>query len=106
MKEFNELPNEIQEYVKNTLCAYDKVDVWFENGRYTFGICLRSKYALDHEYVGTYYAKDIYTDEERIVNYCEQFHSYPREYKGNRDYRLIRDYAAKYKMVAGNIVRA
>lgn len=106
MKEFNELPKEIQDDIKGTLTAYDDIEVWFENGRYTYGLCICGKYAPDHEYIGTYYAKDIYTDEERIVNYCENFHSYPPEYHSVRDYSLIRDYDAKYKMVAGNIVRA
>lgn len=106
MKKFNELPQEIQEKVKRTLRAYDKETVWFENGKYTYGIALKAKYASDHEYIGTYYAKDIYTEEERIINYCEEFHDYPIEYKGKRDYNILNDYKAKYKMVDGNIVIA
>ena len=106
MKKFNELPKEVQEEVKNILRAYSEETVWFENGRYTFGVSLTAKYAPDHEYIGTYYAKDIYTEEERILNYCEAFHDYPSEYKGKRDYNLISDYNAKYKMVNGNIIRA
>lgn len=106
MKKFNELPQEIQEQVKRTLRAYDEETVWFENGMYTYGVAIQSKYAHDHEYIGTYYAKDVYTEEERFINYCEEFHSYPIEYRGNRDYNIIKDYKAKYKMVDGNIVRA
>ena len=106
MKKFNELPKEIQEEVKSTLRAYDYVDVWFEYGRYTFGTTICSEYADDHEFIGTYYAKEIFTEEERIINYCEEFHSYPIEYKGKRDYDIIKDYKAKYKMVEGNIIRA
>lgn len=106
MKNFNELPIEIQDQVKKTLRAYDEETVWFENGRYTYGISIQSKYAADHEYIGTYYAKDVYTEEERIVNYCEEFHCYPIQYKGKRDYDLIKDWNAHYKMVDGNIVRA
>ena len=86
--------------------AYSEVTVWLENGRYSFGVSIKANYAPDHEYIGTYYAKDIYTGEERIVNYCEEFHCYPPEYKGSRDYTLINDYNAKYKMVDGNIIRA
>lgn len=106
MTNFNELPQEIQDQVKLTLRAYDEETVWFENGRYTYGVCIKSKYAADHKYIGTYYAKDIYTEEERILNYCEEFHSYPINYKGNRDYSIIKDYKAKYKMVDGNVVKA
>lgn len=105
MKKFSELPKEVQESVKRTLRAYEKEDVWFDNGRYTFGLSLTLKYTPDHEYIGTYFAKDVYTEEERIVNYCEEFHCYPIEYKGKRDYSIIKDYKAKYKMVDGNIVR-
>ena len=106
MKKLNELPKEVQEQVKSTLRAYSEVTVCFENGKYTFGLSIKAKYAPDYEYIGTYYAKDVYTEEERIVNYCEEFHSYPYEYKGNRDYNLIKDYNAKYKMVDGNIIKA
>lgn len=106
MKNFNELPQEIQDRVKQTLRAYDEETVWFENGRYTYGVFIQSNYAPDHKYIGTYYAKDIFTEEERILNYCESFHSYPIQYKGHRDYALIKDYKAKYKMVDGNVVKA
>lgn len=106
MKRLNELPKEIQDYVMNTLRAYDRVDVWFEDGRYTYGTVIKSKYSNDHEFIGTYHADDVYSPDERIVNYCEEFHCYPIEYKGNRDYNLIKDYKAKYKMIDGNIVRA
>ena len=106
MKRLNALPKEIQDYVKNTLRAYDLVDVWFEDGRYTYGTVIKSKYPPDSEYIGTYHADDVYSREERIVNYCEEFHCYPREYKGKRDYDLIKDHKAKYKMIDGNIVRA
>lgn len=106
MTNFNELPQDVQDRVKRTLRAYDEETVWFENGRYTYGVYIQSKYAADHKYIGTYYAKDIYTEEERILNYCEEFHSYPINYKGNQDYSIIKDYKAKYKMVDGNIVKA
>ena len=106
MKKFNELSKEIQEEVKSTLRAYAYVDVWFAYGRYPFGTAICSEYADDHEFIGTYYAKEIFTEEERIINYCEEFHSYPIEYKGKRDYDIIKDYKAKYKMVEGNIIRA
>ena len=106
MKKLNELPKEVQEDVKSTLRAYSEVTVCFENGKYTFDFSIKSKYAPDYEYIGTYYAKDVYTEAERIINYCEEFHSYPLEYKGKRDYNIIKDYNAEYKMVDGNIIKA
>ena len=106
MKNFNELPIEIQENIKNTLRAYDKVTVWFENGHYTYFDSIKSTYADDHRYIGTYYAKDVFSEEELILNFCEEFHCYPIQYKGKRDYDLIKDWNAHYKMIDGNIVRA
>ena len=106
MRKFNELPMEIQEEIREKLRAYEDVTVWFENGRYNYGLLIKKEYAPDQEYIGRYYAKDVYTEEERILNYCEQFHAYPIEYKGKRDYELIKDWQANYKMLNGNIVRA
>lgn len=104
MKKINELPNEIQLKIKNTLKAYDKVDVFFENGRYNFGVCIKKEYAPDHKFIGTYYAKDIFTEDERILNYVNEFQSYPINYKGKRDYSIFNTgKREKFKMVNGNI---
>ena len=54
--------------------------------------------------VGTYRASDVYTEEERIVNYVNEFHDFTMSYKGKRDYSMIKDYNATFKMVDGNIV--
>ena len=105
MTKFNSLPQEVQEEIKNRLKAYDDVDVWFEYGRYTFGTSLTKTYAPDHRFVGTYRATDVYTEEERIVNYVNEFHDYPITYKGKRDYAMLKDYNATFKMVDGNIVK-
>lgn len=104
MKKFNELPQSVQNEIKDTLKAYDEVDVYYENGRYDFGLCLKASYAEDHEYIGCFKACDVYTEEERILNYVNEFHAYPMQYKGNRDYAILKDYNARYKMVNGNIV--
>ncbi len=86
MKAFNELPVEERARIRNTLKAYDEVVVFYENGKYVYGVCLKSHYAPDHEYIGTYRAEDIYTEDERIENYINEFHAYPPNYKGKRDY--------------------
>lgn len=103
MKNFNELPENIQAEVKDYLRAFDKIDVFFENGDYNYGACIKAHYAEDHEYIGTYKASEIYSPEEMIVNYVNNFHSYPIQYKGKRDYSILRNYKAQYKMVNGNI---
>ena len=89
MRELNTLPIEEQAKIKGQLKAYDEVVVFFENGKYTYGVCLKSHYAPDHEYIGTYRAEDVYTEDERIENYINEFCSYPPSYKGKRDYALV-----------------
>ena len=89
MKALNTLPIEEQNKIKGWLRAYDEVVVFFENGQYQYGVCLKSHYAPDHEYIGTYRADEVYTEDERIENYINEFHSYPSNYKGNRDYKMM-----------------
>lgn len=91
MRNFDELPQEVQEDVKRALKAYDRAYVIFEYGEYhtSVGISLKSHYAPDHEVIGEYKAREIFTEDERTINYVESFHDYPIWYKGNRDYRLF-----------------
>lgn len=88
MTNLNTLPIEIREKVKSVLKAYDEVHVIFEYGEYhvSAGISLKAVYADDHKFIGTYKANEIFTPEERIINYVEAFHEYPIQYKGKRDY--------------------
>lgn len=90
MRDFTTLPIEEQESIKSELRAFDKVVVFFEDGRFTHGVCLKASYAPDHEYIGTYRADEIFTEDERIENYINEFHDYPISYKGKRDYKLMR----------------
>lgn len=89
MRALNTLPIEEQTRIKGWLRAYDEVVVFFENGRYQYGVCLKNHYAPDHEYIGTYKADEVYSKDERIENYINEFHSYPPSYKGKRDYALM-----------------
>ena len=101
-----------QEEIKDTLKAFDKVNVIFENGEYHFstGIGIYATYAPDHKFIGTVYAEDIFTEEERILNYMESFHAYHPSYRGRRDYKMIHevgnDWSIKFRMEDGNIVKA
>lgn len=111
---FKELPQDVQEKAINTLKAFDEVNVIFEYGEYHVStcICLKKEYAPDHKYIGRYFAKDIFTPDDRIVNYIEQFHSYPIEYKGTKDWAMLREMdglrkqrkQAIMKLVDGNAV--
>ena len=75
MLKFNELPVEVQDQVLQILKAYDEVDVIFEGGKYHFEVAsvLKMNYAPDFEYVGTYCAEDLYSPEQRDLNYIETF---------------------------------
>lgn len=60
-----ELPEDIQNQVRNILRAYHSVTVTFENGK--------NSYNWDHFVAGTYKDSDVYTEEERKQNYIEEF---------------------------------
>ena len=75
MTKFNELPISVQDQVLQILKAYDEVDVIFEDSRYQVKVAavLKMGYDSDFQYIGTYYAEDLYTPEQRDSNYIETF---------------------------------
>lgn len=89
---FNELPQDVQNKIKATLHVYDKAHVVYEYGEYhvSSGICLKAEYAADHKFIGTYTAEELFTEEERIENYINTFNDYPANYKGKRDYQMLK----------------
>lgn len=93
MTRFNELPKAVQEDIKRALKAYDRVYVIYENGDYhvSVAIGLKAQYAPDHKVIGEYKADEIYTEDEKMINYIETFHEYPHNYKGKRDYRMLKE---------------
>jgi hypothetical protein len=93
MTNFNTLPIEVQADIKSALRAYDSAYVIYENGKYNVSVAigLKAHYPADHKVIGEYKATEIFTEEERIVNYMESFHEYPRNYKGKRDYKMLHD---------------
>ncbi len=89
---FNILNEEVQIGVKNILKVYDKCTIVYEHGSYTVqtGSYLKNVYAPDFKVVGNIHKNDIYTEEEQIINYIEEFREYPPEYKYKRDYNIIK----------------
>lgn len=104
MKDLNTLPKEVQHEVKSILKAYDEVNVIFEYGEYHVspGITLKARYAEDHEFIGTYKAKEVYTEPERTINYVESFHDYPIWYKGKRDYKWLKNLTNNDRVIFDN----
>ena len=92
-EELNKLPQDILEQTLETLKAFDECHITFENGRYhsSTGVCLLAKYPEDFKVIGTVYADDIYTKEERDQNYIESFYDYPAGYTGVRDYKALKE---------------
>lgn len=112
-EQFKQLPIEVQDEARSILKAYDEVAIVYEYGKYNVGtgICIKKEYAPDHNFIGIVYAEDIYTEDERMINYMESFHAYPMQYKGNRDYVMLHnvgyDWSVKFKFDENhNIVRA
>ena len=68
-----DLPEEVQIKVKETLKMYDQTHVYFEYNEFSESphSCLKAHYNHDHFFCGTYYAKDVYTAEERKVHLAE-----------------------------------
>ena len=93
MTKFNELPENVKAEILDTLKAYDEVFVVYEYGKFhvSVGVMLKAEYAPDHKVIGTFYARDLYTEKERMINYIESFHDFPSNYKGKRNYRMLRD---------------
>ncbi|MEG1495597.1 MAG: hypothetical protein RR406_04810 [Bacilli bacterium] len=88
------LPMEVQEKIKTTLKAYDECIVKFEYGKYNVNVnyCLQSNYARDRKFIGEFTKNDIYSNRQQIINYIEEFKSFPIEYKGIKDYNLKNKY--------------
>ena len=90
--EFNQLPQDVQDKIISILHVYDKAYVDYENGSYKVSpnVCLTATYAEDFKVIGTYTAEELFTEEERIENYINTFNDYPANYKGKRDYQMLR----------------
>lgn len=107
--EINQLPEKTQKQIKETLKAYHKVYVEFENGEYhvNTGLAICAKYPADHKYIGEVNDSDIYTKEELQENYINTFYEYPPQYRGKRDYNLLkqaRETGNTFKLVDGQLV--
>jgi hypothetical protein len=96
-EDINNLPEEVKIKVANTLKVYDEETIVFEDGEYHFGNLIKAEYSADHKVIGTIYAKDYYTENERIANYINEFNEYPSNYQGNKDYSILREIEASKK---------
>lgn len=70
-----ELPELIQTQVKSVLRAYPRCTVTYEYGKFSVSTCccIKNHYSFDDYLAGTYWDRDVYTEEERKQNYIEEF---------------------------------
>lgn len=100
---------DIQEIVIDLLGTYGACFVIRENGEYsvTTGIMAKANYSDDYQ-IETFLQKDVLTPDEKILAYTNNFYDYHREYKGERNYRMLeRAFEAGNKLKfdkGGNIV--
>lgn len=92
---FYSLPVEVQEEAKGLLKGYSECVVIYYYGKYhvSTGTCIMNEYPHDYEVIGRFLAKEIFSEKERVENYINSFGSYPSNYKGKRDYALLRKMA-------------
>jgi hypothetical protein len=91
-KTYSTLSIEVQNKIMDTLKAFDDVNVIFEYGKYhvSTGICVKKEYGEDFKVIGKFTAKEMYTVNTQIENYINEFMSYPIEYKGKKDWNMIK----------------
>lgn len=96
------LPIEVQNHIASTLRCFDRCYVSYNYGKFSVssGFGIYATYAPDHKEYGWVSADKFYTPEERILNYVNSFHDYPIQYKGRRDYRMIRQMNDDRSLVA------
>ena len=87
----SEFTVEVQEQVKSTLKAYDSCSITRSNGKYTVGTgtCIKTDYAEDHT-VYRFNKDDVYSEKEQILNYVNEFKSYPIEYNAKVNYENLK----------------
>lgn len=72
---FDLLPEDVKHEAMETLKAYEQVTVEYGNEHFhvSAGCYIAASYPFDHCVFGTYYAKDVYTEEQRRANFREVF---------------------------------
>lgn len=68
-----ELPEDVQQQVKETLKVYSSANVVFEHNRFEVSAhtCIKAHYNYDHFVCGRYNASEVYSEEERRQHLAE-----------------------------------
>lgn len=83
----------VQQNILNLLKAYSEVRVMknIRTGLVEVVTHVMLQNCYDDVELETIRSKDVYTEEELILNYLDEFIEYPIEYEGERDYNLLSD---------------
>lgn len=117
---FSQLPKEIQESVKSTLCAYSSVRVYRKkDGSFYSATVIAIHNGEYDEFIGEYEAKEIFTASEIKANYedtfrernaneiitdfVQYFREFPHNYRGKRDFTALNSNWTSVKMIEGNL---
>lgn len=83
-------PQDVQSQAKNLLRAFDEVYLTTDSDNNTKVSSSLILTATPHDgNTVTIKADEVYTPEQQIINYVEEFHEYPIQYKGYRDYQTL-----------------
>ena len=107
----NTLPLSVQEDVRASLCAYSTVYVTLKaDGKYNVTAALVLHNGPYDKFIGEFTCKEVFTLEERIVNYVNEFRDFPyhrtngAHYTGKKDWAALNSDWTKAEMVDGNII--
>ena len=109
MKAFNELPKHVQAEVKEVLQAFSRCNVTLGEHGYKVNTSHALHNGTYDQYIGEYKAEEIFTIEDRILNYVREFRDFPFHangvtYKGNKDYKALASNWTDVQMVDGDLV--
>lgn len=110
MRKFTKAPREVQERILEALKQVRYVYVVRNGDRYSVTTHLTTQRSErgEWEYLGKFTMEEIYSPDERILNFVEVMHDYPPEYRGKRDYLMLQSVsgnnAARFRWLDGNIV--
>jgi len=109
--QLNNLPQSVQEDVRSVLMAYSTVYVTLKaDGKYNVTAALVLHNGPYDQYIGEFTSKEVFTLEERIVNYVNEFRDFPyrctngAHYTGKKDWAALQSDWSKAEMIDGNIV--
>jgi len=100
-----DLPESVQESVKDTLRAFHRTSVYRKaDGTHYDTTSFVIHTGVYDEFIAEFTDAEVFTDEERILNYVNTFRSYPVEYKGLKNWPALNREWTSAHFADGNIV--